>query len=198
MGRWLRVLAYPQKDTKQLDGSLALHKGRARIMLDRLLELFISLVAHGDTVDISVCCPAILRSSSNYNTPTFDSWNNSIVFLASLPYRKSHTSLLALAFTSLGITQSTSLEDQHCQVVLLPLDGIHFLIAAQRVFTCTEAARCQPEGQKAPVHDALWAETVHWGGEGSLSVSSNGSRWLQPNYTTYPQNLSRPARTAFL
>ena len=35
------------------------------------------------------------------------------------------------------------------------LDYIHFLIAAQRVFTCTEAARCQPEGEKAPAHDAF-------------------------------------------
>jgi len=31
------------------------------------------------------------------------------------------------------------------------LDYIHFLIAAQKAFTCTEAARCQPEG-KAPVN----------------------------------------------
>lgn len=29
------------------------------------------------------------------------------------------------------------------------------LIAAQRVFTCTEAARCQPEGDQAPAHDAF-------------------------------------------
>ncbi len=35
------------------------------------------------------------------------------------------------------------------------LDYIHFLIAAQRVFTCTEAARCQPEGDQAPAHDAF-------------------------------------------
>jgi hypothetical protein len=35
------------------------------------------------------------------------------------------------------------------------LDYIHFLIAAQKVFTCTEAARCQPEGEKAPAHDAF-------------------------------------------
>ena len=35
------------------------------------------------------------------------------------------------------------------------LDYIHFLIAAQRVFTCTEAARCQPQGEKAPAHDAF-------------------------------------------
>lgn len=35
------------------------------------------------------------------------------------------------------------------------LDYIHFLIAAQKVFTCTEAARCQPQGQKAPAHDAF-------------------------------------------
>jgi hypothetical protein len=34
------------------------------------------------------------------------------------------------------------------------LDYIHFLIAAQKVFTCTEAARCQGEG-KAPAHDAF-------------------------------------------
>ncbi len=35
------------------------------------------------------------------------------------------------------------------------LDYIHFLIAAQRVFTCTEAARCPPEGEEAPAHDAF-------------------------------------------
>ena len=35
------------------------------------------------------------------------------------------------------------------------LDYIHFLIAAQRVFTCTEAARCQPERPDAPAHDAF-------------------------------------------
>ena len=35
------------------------------------------------------------------------------------------------------------------------LDYIHFMIAAQRVFTCTEAARCQPEDAKAPSHDAF-------------------------------------------
>jgi hypothetical protein len=27
------------------------------------------------------------------------------------------------------------------------LDYIHFLIAIQKIFTCTEAARCQPEGK---------------------------------------------------
>ncbi len=35
------------------------------------------------------------------------------------------------------------------------LDYIQFLIAAQKVFTCTEAARCQPEGDNAPAHDAF-------------------------------------------
>ncbi len=35
------------------------------------------------------------------------------------------------------------------------LDYIHFFIAAQKTFTCTEAAKCQPEGQKAPAHDAF-------------------------------------------
>ena len=35
------------------------------------------------------------------------------------------------------------------------LDYIHFLIAAQKVFTCTEAARCAPEGERTPAHDAF-------------------------------------------
>mgnify|MGYP007135842249 CR=1 FL=1 len=30
------------------------------------------------------------------------------------------------------------------------LDYIHFPIAAQRIFTCTEAARCQPERGPGP------------------------------------------------
>src|SRR5215211_1455575 len=35
------------------------------------------------------------------------------------------------------------------------LDYIHFLIAAQKVFTCTEAARCQPNHLDSPAHDAF-------------------------------------------
>jgi len=35
------------------------------------------------------------------------------------------------------------------------LDYIQFLIAAQRVFTCPEAARWAPEGENAPDHDAF-------------------------------------------
>jgi putative transposase len=35
------------------------------------------------------------------------------------------------------------------------LDYIQFLIAAQRVFTCTEAATCQPEQAQPPAHDAF-------------------------------------------
>ena len=35
------------------------------------------------------------------------------------------------------------------------LDYIHFLIAAQKVFTGTEAARCAPEGAHPPAHDAF-------------------------------------------
>jgi putative transposase len=55
------------------------------------------------------------------------------------------------------------------------LDYIHFLIAAQNVFTCTEAARCQPNHLDPPAHDAftrllsreppdteaLWAQRNH-------------------------------------
>jgi putative transposase len=35
------------------------------------------------------------------------------------------------------------------------LDYIQFLIAAQQVFTCTEAAACQPEHAHRPAHDAF-------------------------------------------
>ena len=35
------------------------------------------------------------------------------------------------------------------------LDYIHFLIAAQKAITCTEAARCQPEKPLSPAHDAF-------------------------------------------
>lgn len=35
------------------------------------------------------------------------------------------------------------------------VDYIQFLIAAQRVFTCTEVARCQPAEPEAPAHDAF-------------------------------------------
>ena len=35
------------------------------------------------------------------------------------------------------------------------LDYINFLIAAQKAFTCTEAARCQPEKPLSPAHDAF-------------------------------------------
>jgi hypothetical protein len=35
------------------------------------------------------------------------------------------------------------------------IDYIQFLIAAQKVYTCTEAARCQPEGSDTPAHDAF-------------------------------------------
>lgn len=35
------------------------------------------------------------------------------------------------------------------------IDYIHFLIAAQRVYTCTEAAQCAPETDAPPAHDAF-------------------------------------------
>src|SRR5215211_2523882 len=35
------------------------------------------------------------------------------------------------------------------------LDYVHFLIAAQKVFTCTEAARSAPEKLDPPAHDAF-------------------------------------------
>jgi putative transposase len=35
------------------------------------------------------------------------------------------------------------------------LDYIQFLIATQTRYTCTEAARCQPEGETVPAHDSL-------------------------------------------
>jgi len=43
------------------------------------------------------------------------------------------------------------------------LDYIHFLIAAQKVFTCTEAARSQPddEGEAEPLLRFLGARCLH-------------------------------------
>src|SRR5918996_886233 len=35
------------------------------------------------------------------------------------------------------------------------LDYIHFLVAAQKSFSCTEAARCQPDPKSGPAHDAF-------------------------------------------
>jgi len=35
------------------------------------------------------------------------------------------------------------------------LDYIHFLVAAQKLFTCTEASRSHPDGDTAPAHDAF-------------------------------------------
>src|SRR5919106_1685863 len=35
------------------------------------------------------------------------------------------------------------------------LDYIHFLVAVQKSFSCTEAARCQPDQEGAPAHDAF-------------------------------------------
>ena len=35
------------------------------------------------------------------------------------------------------------------------VDYIQFLVAAQKRFTCSEAARCQPESPQAPAHDAF-------------------------------------------
>lgn len=36
-----------------------------------------------------------------------------------------------------------------------PLDYINFLVAAQKSFSCSEAARCQPDAPDAPAHDAF-------------------------------------------
>jgi hypothetical protein len=74
--------------------------------------------------------------------------------------------------SALGVTQLTAnpfswhndnTKTEACQEEVLKmnpprcddLDYIHFLIVAQKVFTCTEAARCQPEREKAPAHDSF-------------------------------------------
>lgn len=72
-----------------------------------------------------------------------------------------------------------------------PLDYINFLVAAQKSFNCSEAARCQPE---APAHDAftrllrrqppdteaLWRETCPLVrlGEGVLILDD--TTWTSP------------------
>ena len=35
------------------------------------------------------------------------------------------------------------------------MDYINFLVAAQKSFTCSKAARCQPKSGQAPAHDAF-------------------------------------------
>jgi hypothetical protein len=35
------------------------------------------------------------------------------------------------------------------------VDYIHFLVAEQKAFTCTEASRSHPDGNAAPAHDAF-------------------------------------------
>lgn len=42
------------------------------------------------------------------------------------------------------------------------LDYIHFLMAAANVFTCTEAARCYPNGSDSPSHDAFTRLLQRW------------------------------------
>jgi len=54
-----------------------------------------------------------------------------------------------------------------CRIKLNPpkcrdLDYIHFLIAAANVFTCTEAARCHPDGSDSPSHDAFTRLLQRW------------------------------------
>ena len=54
------------------------------------------------------------------------------------------------------------------------LNHVHFLIAAQKVFTRTEAARCAPEGAHPPAHEAftrlpeaLWRAAQAFGAAGA-------------------------------
>lgn len=84
------------------------------------------------------------------------------------------------------------------------LDYIQFLIAAQRVFTCTEAARCQPESPAAPGHDsftrllrrrppdtaALWQEVQ------GLVRRDEGVLVLDDTTSSHPQDSVAPFATA--
>ena len=66
------------------------------------------------------------------------------------------------AFTPLVFIPSSSLHStKPIQVPAMnppktgDLDYIHFLVAAQKEFTCTEASRSYPEEEDAPAHDAF-------------------------------------------
>jgi hypothetical protein len=50
---------------------------------------------------------------------------------------------------------STPISTHRARARCSDLDYIHFLIAAQKAFTCTEAARCQPKKPLSPAHDAF-------------------------------------------
>ncbi len=61
------------------------------------------------------------------------------------------TKIYKLGLTQLKQSDYRAMNAAKCD----ELDYIHFLIAAQRVFSCTEAARCQPDSASAPAHDAF-------------------------------------------
>ena len=46
-------------------------------------------------------------------------------------------------------------------------DYINFMIAAQRAFSCTEAARCQPTEDKAASHEVLlvYVDVIQYRGD---------------------------------
>ena len=54
-----------------------------------------------------------------------------------------------------GIRQARPGSPAHAEIDRGAHDYINFMIAAQRTFSCTEAARCQPTEDKAAPHDAF-------------------------------------------
>jgi putative transposase len=81
------------------------------------------------------------------------------------------------------------------------LDSIHFLIAAQKVFTCTEAARCAPEEERAPAHAAFTRllprqppDTEALGQEAKAFVDVGKGLWVLDDTTLdkpYAQKMDR-------
>ncbi len=59
------------------------------------------------------------------------------------------------------------------------LDYIHFLMAAANVFTCTEAARCYPEGADSPTHDAFTRLLQRW-------PPDTGALWIESSHLVRP------------
>jgi hypothetical protein len=59
------------------------------------------------------------------------------------------------------------------------IDYIQFLVAAQRVSTCTEAAHCALDGTPPPAHDA-YVRLLHRPPPNTAALWQEGASYVQP------------------
>lgn len=72
------------------------------------------------------------------------------------------------------------------------IDYIAFLLAAQRVFSCTEAARSQPETPMAPAHDAINRLLTREPPFPSMEGKDTAALWAPLSPPVWPEALGRP------